>query len=186
MSPILLLLVRVLLVLDAATAKPDLLQLSAVVSDADDNARIECWQFEDAPFSRYPTVGKAMYLADVSNVTYVVLPLVSKEGLHRPPHPMLFILVSGEAHVTLPDLSDELWLSEGVDDVIIAADTRGVGHYTEYPSNKETVALQLPFANGQVPRHAVIGQGACSRLSKLLRQSQGEASQPHILVAQAT
>jgi hypothetical protein len=180
-----LLLAHALLVLDGVIAKPDLLQLSAVVSDADDNARIECWQFDDVPFSRYPTVGKALHLADVSNVTYVVLPPKSKEGLHRPPHPMLFVLVSGKAHVILPDLSDELWLSEGVDDVIVAADVRGIGHYTDYPWDKETVALQLPFTDGKIPKHTIIGQGACSRLLRVSRHSDSQRLEEHILVTLA-
>jgi hypothetical protein len=150
-------------VFGTALAKPDLLRLNAVVSDVDDKARIECWQFDDAPFSTYPTVGKAMALADVSNVTYVVLPPNSKEGLHGPPHPMLFVLVSGQAHVVLPDYSDELWITEGADNVIVATDTRGIGHYTNYPLKKETIALQLPFKDGIVPNHTVVGQGACNR-----------------------
>jgi hypothetical protein len=159
----LLLLYVALRVFDTALAKPDLLLLNAVVSDADDKARIECWQFDDAPFSSYPTVGKAMALADVSNVTYVVLPPNSKEGLHGPPHPMLFVLVSGQAHVILPDYSDELWITEGADNVIVATDTRGIGHYTNYPLDKETIALQLPFKDGIVPNHTVVGQSACNR-----------------------
>lgn len=146
-------------------ANPDLLRLTAILSDEQDKARIECWQFDDSPFSEYPTVGKAMLLAKVSNITYVVLPPNSKEGIHRPPHPMLFVLVSGMAHVTLPDSPDDLWITEGKDNVIIAADTRGIGHYTDYPSNKETIALQIPFKSGEVPKHSVLGQGACSKHS---------------------
>jgi hypothetical protein len=184
MFPTLLLLACLLLILNGAAAKPDLLQLSAVVSDADDNARIECWQFDDAPFFKYPTVGKAMHLADISNITYVVLPAKSREGLHRPPHPMLFVLVSGKAHVTLPDFSDELWILEGTDNVIVAADTRGIGHYTDYPLDKETVALQLPFKDGKVPKHVVIGQGACSPLPNIPRNSKGEDSEEQSLIAQ--
>jgi len=65
------------------------LTVSAVVSDPQPphHARIQCWQLAD-PFSRYPTVGRATYLAEASNVTYVVLPPRSEEGYHRPPHPM--------------------------------------------------------------------------------------------------
>lgn len=63
------------------------LELSAVVSGADGRAAFECWRF-DEPFITYPTVGKAMDLANLSNVTYVVLPPGSNEGIHKPPHPM--------------------------------------------------------------------------------------------------
>ena len=50
---------------------------------------------------------------------------------------------------------------EGVNELVVAADMAGVGHNTEYPSDKETVALQIPFANGQVPNHKVLKAGAC-------------------------
>ena len=86
----------------ASTAKQEYLSLTAVTSDAKNtDARIECWQFAD-PFENYPTVGKKLPLADLSNITYLVIPPSSEEGLHHPPSPMLFVLVSGMAHVTLP------------------------------------------------------------------------------------
>jgi hypothetical protein len=144
------------------SGKPDLLSLSAVVSDEHDNARIECWQFT-MPFTKYPTVGKSLPLSDVSNLTYVVLPPKSQEGLHNPPHPMLFVLLSGMAHVVLPDFSDELWISEWSNNVIVATDMEGVGHYTTYPLSRESVALQIPFKDGRVPDHKVLGNGACKK-----------------------
>ena len=63
---------------------------TAVVSGPDDVAEIECWEFS-TPLHEYPTVGAAVALADVTNVTYVVLPPRSGEGLHKPPHPMLVL-----------------------------------------------------------------------------------------------
>ena len=45
--------------------------------------------------------------------------------------------------------------------MMIAADVYGEGHYTEYPSQKTTVALQLPFKNGRMPEHRVVYQGPC-------------------------
>lgn len=61
---------------------------TAIVSNASfPNPWIECWRF-DEPLQRYPTVGAAMNLADTANVTYVVLPPRSEEGVHKPPHPM--------------------------------------------------------------------------------------------------
>lgn len=51
------------------------------------NAQFQCWRFK-TPFNTYPTVGMSVFLADASNVTYVVLPPRSNEGLHKPPHPM--------------------------------------------------------------------------------------------------
>jgi hypothetical protein len=73
-----------------------------------------------------------------------------------------FVLLAGLAHVTLPDGKDELWIREGSNNLIVATDTVGDGHLTEYPSGKETVALQIPFDNGSLPSHRVIGSGVCS------------------------
>lgn len=140
------------------------LQLSAVVNEEHYpyHAKIECWELEN-PFTEYPTVGKALYLGDVTNMTYVSLPPRSQEGLHHPPHNMFFVLLSGMAHVTLPADPDAegLWIEEGVNPIIVAVDTLGIGHLTAYPGNKTTVALQIPFKNGVVPEHTVIGKCAC-------------------------
>ena len=83
------LLAVLLLRLGAALASTPLhyLNATAIVSDSNGNARIQCWQFK-APFQTYPTVGMAIHLGQVSNLTYVALPPRSKEGLHKPPHPM--------------------------------------------------------------------------------------------------
>ncbi|RYP49258.1 hypothetical protein DL769_011100 [Monosporascus sp. CRB-8-3] len=117
-----------------------------------------------SPFSRYPTVGQAIPdLADVSNVSYVVLPARSNEGLHKPPHPMFFVLLSGLAHVTLPEEREDLWIKAGFNGFMIAADTVGDGHFTEYPSDEQSVALQIPFANGVLPAHRVTKNGVCEQ-----------------------
>jgi hypothetical protein len=83
----------------------------------------------------------------------------------------LFVLLSGLAHVTLPDGSDEVWIVEGVNGFIVAVDTVGVGHHTEYPSDKETVALQIPFADGIVPDYKVLKQGACHSASQVVHRA---------------
>ncbi|CAI6094524.1 unnamed protein product [Clonostachys chloroleuca] len=138
------------------------LQLTAVVSDKDQNAAFECWEFSTA-FTEYPTVGSAVNgLADVSNISYVILPPRSGEGLHKPPHPMFFALLSGSAHITLPEGDDELWIRDGENGLIVAVDTVGVGHYTEYPSDIPAIALQIPFKDGVAPTHRVIKHGPCS------------------------
>ena len=65
------------------------LHLTAVVSDGEtDHAKFECWRMA-TPFATYPTVGESIPgLADVANISYVVLPPRSGEGIHKPPHPM--------------------------------------------------------------------------------------------------
>lgn len=72
----------------ALAAAANHLSLTAVVSDDDGIAKFECWEMA-VPFSTYPTVGDAIPgLAEVANVSYVVLPPRSKEGIHKPPHLM--------------------------------------------------------------------------------------------------
>ena len=51
---------------------------------------------------RYPTVGQSMFLSDVTNTTVVFLPPGSAEGWHRPPAPMWFVLLRGQARVECP------------------------------------------------------------------------------------
>jgi hypothetical protein len=64
--------------------------------------------------------------------------------------------------VTFPFNDEELWIREGAEGLIVANDVNGVGHFTEYPGEKETVALQVLFKDGIVPTHKVVGSGACS------------------------
>jgi hypothetical protein len=48
--------------------------------------------------------------------------------------------------------------------LIIAADTANVsalGHISTYPSEHVTTAFQMPTANGAVPKHVVLHNGAC-------------------------
>lgn len=159
------------------TFRDHYLTLTALLSDHSGEAYFECWQMAQ-PFTHYPTVGSGITgLADVSNVSYVVLPPRSDEGLHKLPHPMsvlschrkerdadrnrFFVLLSGLAHVTLLHGEDEFWIMEGVNGLMVAADVEGEGHYTAYPSDKETVALQIAFAGGGLPEHTVLRKGVC-------------------------
>lgn len=68
------------------------LHLTALISNPKTgNPQFECWRLHQ-PFTTYPTVGKAIQgLADVSNLSYVVLPPRSSEGVHNAPHPMYII-----------------------------------------------------------------------------------------------
>jgi hypothetical protein len=72
-----------------------------------------------------------------------------------------FVLLSGLAHVSTEDEGDGLWIVEGVNGLVIAADVYGKGHWTDYPSDKATVALQIPFQYGKLPDHEVVSKGVC-------------------------
>lgn len=76
------------------------------------------------------------------------------------------IFVSGVAHITLPNRTEEAWIRGGANGAIIAADTADVserGHFTAYPSNIQTIAWQIPFKDGVLPKHRVLHRGACKR-----------------------
>lgn len=51
---------------------------------------------------------------------------------------------------------------EGVNSLIVANDVRGEGHFTDYPSDKPSVALQIPFTDGKLPQHRVLNDGVCA------------------------
>ena len=97
------------------------------------------------------------------------------------------MLLSGLAHVTLPDGEDELFIVEGVNALIVAADVRGEGHFTEYPSDKTSVALQIPFKDDEVPDHRVVREGVCSPSDAMLdRGVEGEDSRSPAITDQFT
>lgn len=67
--------------------------------------------------------------------------------------------------MTLPNATGEAWIHAGKYGVIIAADVVSEsvnGHISTYPSAADTVALQIPFAAGTVPRHTVLHDGPCT------------------------
>lgn len=70
--------------------------------------------------------------------------------------------MSGVAHITLPGAQDQgLWVIGGANGLIVAADTTGEGHITTYPSDRETLAFAIPFANGSAPAYDVVNKGEC-------------------------
>lgn len=71
--------------------------------------------------------------------------------------------MSGLAHVTLANSTDEAFIHGGENGVIFVADTSDVspkGHSTNYPSKEETRAIQIP-TGGTIPQHSVLYKGPC-------------------------
>ena len=62
---------------------------------------------------------------------------------------------------------------EGVHGLLVAVDAAGEGHYTNYPSDKTTIALQVPFEDGIVPSHTVVDPGACKSSSQVTSEDRG-------------
>ncbi len=71
--------------------------------------------------------------------------------------------MSGLAHISLANSTDEAFIYGGKNGLIFAADTVDVspkGHSTNYPSKEETRAIQVP-TGGIVPQYAVLYSGPC-------------------------
>ncbi|MCJ1263281.1 hypothetical protein MMC22_003151 [Lobaria immixta] len=160
-------LVLFILQLFASTfASPSFLNLTAI-SATNGESTLECWQLSDqfTMSSQAGTAGTAIkQLGNVTNATYTILPAKFDGGAHRAPAVQYVAFLSGLAHVTLPNSTHEAWIHGGKRGLILVADTAAVsvkGHITVYPSDQETVALQIPTAGGQVPSHRVLYEGAC-------------------------
>ncbi|KAK8064595.1 hypothetical protein PG994_007233 [Apiospora phragmitis] len=129
---------------------------------------LECWQL-DAPFAVSETPGTrgsaAANLGNVSNFGISVLPANFDGGLHNAPANQWVMFTSGLAHITVPgDDSDGAYILGGKFGLIFAADTADVsekGHYTRYPGVVETIALQIPTLDGEIPPHQVVRSGPC-------------------------
>lgn len=149
-------------VLTLTAAKHQYFTTTAVISNssASNVAAFQCWR-RPVPFEPYPTVGSSLPLANLTNATVVNLPRGGKEGLHKPPHPMLFVQLSGSATVTLPANPTDPGLRIEAGDVIVAVDVEGDGHWTEYGREGDAVALQLVLAQGWEEEWEVLYDGAC-------------------------
>ena len=81
------------------------------------------------------------------------------------------VFLSGLAHITLPNSTTEAWVEGGKNGVILALDTVDVsafGHFTTYPSQERTTAVQIPLGEKGVPGHWVLHEGPCSGEEVLL------------------
>lgn len=81
------------------------------------------------------------------------------------------IFLSGLAHITLPNCTEEVFVLGGKGGMIVAVDTADVseeGHSTKYPGDEQTVAVQVPFPDGVFPPHRVLYGGPC-RANKVRR-----------------
>ncbi|EIN03556.1 hypothetical protein PUNSTDRAFT_146994 [Punctularia strigosozonata HHB-11173 SS5] len=150
-----------------ARAANQTLIATAIVTDPSTNASaFECWQLA-APFTVSTGAGTAgaatLQLGALANATYTVLPPHFEGGVHNAPFPQYVIFSAGLAHVTLPASPGvEAFVVGGSQGLIVAVDTTGSGHNTSYPSAEQTIAFQVPFADGLVPDHTVLNSGPCT------------------------
>lgn len=149
-----------------AAAEEKYLNITALVTGPANTSLLECWQLT-TPLTVSNTAGtigaETLFLGAASNITYTSLPARFNGGVHTAPRKQLVVFFTGLAHITLPSGEDEAWVLGGSrgSSLLIAADTEGEGHVTQYPSDEVTVALQIPFEDGEVPAQIVLQSGAC-------------------------
>lgn len=74
--------------------------------------------------------------------------------------------MSGLAVISLPNFTATATIYGGGNGLILAADTKNVstlGHRTVYPSKEETVVIQIPTRDNEIPTHRVLHAGPCKR-----------------------
>ncbi|KAN0133339.1 hypothetical protein V8E53_008779 [Lactarius tabidus] len=149
----------------SAFTAPPFLNITALTAHNGVSA-LECWQLLPgfATSSQSGTVGaSSLQLGNVANASYAVLPPGFNAGLHNAPANQWVIFLSGLAHITLPNSTDEAYVNGGKNGLLFAADTSDVstlGHSTNYPSREETRAIQIP-TGGSIPSHTVLYSGPC-------------------------
>ncbi|KAI0204016.1 hypothetical protein F4808DRAFT_365928 [Astrocystis sublimbata] len=139
------------------------------VGARDGVSTLECWQL-DTPFDTSSTPGTSgsafAALGNVSTISYTILPSNFDGGQHNAPENQWVIFLSGIAYITLPysNSTASATVIGGEYGLIFAADTSDVskgGHRTQYPGITETIAIQIPVADGQVPKHDLVHDGPC-------------------------
>ncbi|KAL8726451.1 MAG: hypothetical protein Q9181_006048 [Wetmoreana brouardii] len=137
------------------------------ISAKDGASTIECWELS-VPFvvsSQAGVTGAAFaQLGETGNLSYAIIPPKYDGGLHNAPQVQYVAFTSGEAVISVPGSDQKAYIKGGRDGLIFVADTANVsvkGHLTQYPSDKETTALQIPTANGTIPPHIVLHRGPC-------------------------
>lgn len=179
-----------------AFVPPTFLNITAI-SAQNGSSVLQCWQILPGftTSSQAGTTGASiLQLGNLANMSYSVLPPKFNAGLHNAPTPQYVTsrtstlsrilthlhsperwvaFLSGLAHITLPNSTVDAYVHGGKDGFIFAADTAAVsgGHLTNYPSNSETVALQIP-TGGTIPQHNVLYSGPC-KPTELQRRNAG-------------
>ncbi|KAL8786474.1 MAG: hypothetical protein Q9213_002790 [Squamulea squamosa] len=149
-------------------SEPAYLNLTAIGAK-NGSSTIECWQLA-APLKVSNVAGVSgaaiAQLGQTGNTSYTLIPAKFDGGLHNAPTVQYVAFLSGKAVVSVPDSGQSATIQGGKDGLIIAADTANVstkGHDTKYPSEEQTIAIQIPTADGKTPAHTVLYAGPCRR-----------------------
>ncbi|KAK7990295.1 hypothetical protein PG990_014575 [Apiospora arundinis] len=147
---------------------------------------LECWQLN----ASVPTQAMSAYnyfIGNTTGATWSIIEPNTTPGEAWAPAIQLTMVMNGLIRITAPapstdpDCIDFLgnrlptcpdvnvaYMMPGTlaSSVIIAADLQSTstlrGHFTEFPSNEQTVLVQAPFVGNLIPEHVVLHDGACT------------------------
>ncbi|KAI9834168.1 MAG: hypothetical protein M1826_005279 [Phylliscum demangeonii] len=151
-----------------AVARPyNYFQITAITA-CNRQSKLECWQLSSPIFVSNTSTediagGQFQSLGPVEGSTYGVVPPRFESGNHVDRVEFLAIL-SGLAHITIANSTDEVWIGPGYEDFILTTDTSNIsdiGHDVTFPTDQPTTSLQVQPAGGVVPDHIVLHQGPC-------------------------
>ncbi|MCJ1325583.1 hypothetical protein MMC10_002246 [Thelotrema lepadinum] len=154
------------LVVKGAPTDPSVLNLTAISAE-NGQSIFECWQLK-APFldSNQAGTDGAVFaqLGNASNASFAILPPKFSAGLHNAPFVQYVVFTSGRAHISLPNSTEKAIVHGGKRGLLIAADTADIsehGHNTTYPSDENTISINIPTKNGKIPKHTCLYRGPC-------------------------
>ncbi|KAJ0109946.1 hypothetical protein J7T55_014748 [Diaporthe amygdali] len=127
------------------------------------SSHFECWEL-DRPFTSSNQSGlvntKTTVLGDVSKMTYNVIPAGFDSGFHPAPTNQWVVIVGGLGVITLPDNSSTTFTTDGGEfGLLFATDTADLteqGHGSFFPGPTESITLQIPTKNNEIPKHRVL------------------------------
>ncbi|PYI02196.1 hypothetical protein BO78DRAFT_433042 [Aspergillus sclerotiicarbonarius CBS 121057] len=144
---------------------PSTLNITTITAHNNQSA-LECWALDPGytTSAQAGVSGTAMIsLGPITgNASNILIPGAYDGGRHNAPTIQWVIFLSGVAHITLPNSTDEAWVVGGRNGAILALDTKEVsaeGHSTVYPTQESTLAWEVPLE--KIPGHRVLHGGAC-------------------------
>lgn len=79
-------------------------------------------------------------------------------------NPRWSAFLAGEMVISLPNSTQKATIRGGRHGLILATDTANAskyGHIPKFPSKQETIVIEIPTANNEIPSHTVLYEGAC-------------------------
>ncbi|KAJ9136570.1 hypothetical protein NKR23_g9717 [Pleurostoma richardsiae] len=157
------------------------------ISSRDGYSVLECWQLASVPVEAMSAINYVIS-GNTTKATWSVIRPQTTVGEAWAPTVQLSMILNGLIRITAPSPPPSVnssgytaipgssspppqsvaYIMPGTatSSLLIAADMSStsylMGHYTEFPSDEETILVQVPFAGNEAPEHSVIYEGPCS------------------------